>query len=800
MGPSARAGRRSGGPRRPPPRVERDEASGLVLSDSAELAAYDPAHPDRDAGPGGTARAPRPPTPPPASQDEEELQFLSQAVSADDLPRGGRPRSSPEVPPQDDARARKLRQEGAGFGYEPPPEGDPRAPTVLLPEGGEPVPSPDAAAAPEVPPQDDERARRLRLAGAGFGYEPPPEPAEPSEPAEKTPAAFGTSPAPPGTSGGGVAAAGVAAPSSSPAEPSLAAAPPAAGDAPEPRRRRRLGTAVYGEGFARPAGAPVPGSLTAPQAVVPPLRQELAEVFLFPVKSKESLALVSVGALFVLIGLKLPLWALAAALAFAIYPVLYQVRVTRVAMQGSTELPGWPDFDFGELLGTAVRLIGLSLACFLPSCLALPLAGVGLAGLGLTSSVPEGVLSIGPNAVQANAAKPYIPPGSVLQPSDPDEPLFVDLEDAPVRLGGRWTIIGLLGQDRGDDVGSQVLEGLPRGGMGVQIFDAYQIYDLDRVAVALPDVQVLAAFADPVKRVLSRRFPWLVEDDFDLDDEDSTDDEEVAADDDIMRRDEAFAALDRARRAGERGARIIAGGGFREARGWRPRKAVICRTPETLTFPPPLDKLRLYPAVVVLDPQGRIVRQYSAGVHDTKLYSDVLDLMRGGDGDVWREKALPPEAYGPQGAPSSSGLGALAAVAGVGLFFAALLLGCFYYPIGWLMMVAFDSAGMPFRYPAGLRAIFVAWKDYLALVGLWLATLAASGLVLRVVGGALEVLLPWFLEWFFIDYLGVWLQFYGALVVAYGIGRFYAANASAIAWFTSPAERFGGPPGPAGTA
>jgi hypothetical protein len=244
----------------------------------------------------------------------------------------------------------------------------------------------------------------------------------------------------------------------------------------------------------------------------------------------------------------------------------------------------------------------------------------------------------------------------------------------------------------------------------------------------------------------------------------------------------------------ELGARLNAMATLEE--GGQATELKIVKTTD-MTWPSPLDKLPRYPAVVVLDPEGKVVREYATGVHDTKLYSDVLNLQAGGDGDVWREKSLPPQAYaGGSGPEESSGAGAwIVAALSILAFLVAMAAGALYWPMAWLMMIAFDSASMPFSYPAGIRAMGMAWKDYLALACILVGVSVGGSILLSVVGGTAEMVLPWFLQWIFIDYLGIWIAWYTNLVIAYGIGRYYYANAPEIGWFESApdaAEAAGG--------
>jgi hypothetical protein len=102
-----------------------------------------------------------------------------------------------------------------------------------------------------------------------------------------------------------------------------------------------------------------------------------------------------------------------------------------------------------------------------------------------------------------------------------------------------------------------------------------------------------------------------------------------------------------------------------------------------------------------------------------------------------------------------------------------------------LMMVCFNSGTMPFRYPAGIRAIAATKGDYLVLAGVFVGVQIGAG----VVGVGADFVLrnvlhiPSLIAFMAGDYMQAWLTFYGLLVASYAVGRFYQLNAQRLAWF-----------------
>jgi hypothetical protein len=183
----------------------------------------------------------------------------------------------------------------------------------------------------------------------------------------------------------------------------------------------------------------------------------------------------------------------------------------------------------------------------------------------------------------------------------------------------------------------------------------------------------------------------------------------------------------------------------------------------------------------VLDPQGVIKREYATGVDDEQLFGDLLDLMSGGDGDALRV-SLPPSAYG----ITAKGLGAGPVVA-FGLVLLFVGFGLFYLPMAMLLMVSFNDGAMAFQYPAGLKAISVAAKDYVVVAGLFLGTSIVGWLMNGLAKVTISKVMPPILGWFVCQYVNHWIWFYGALVSTYAVGRFYYRNREAIGWFSKRA-------------
>lgn len=612
-------------------------------------------------------------------------------------------------------------------------------------EPSAPAPEP-AAAAPErvgadrpleAPPLSrDERAKQLRRGGGGFGYEPQPVEAAPAR------GRLGTTP--------------------------IAATAPVEAIPDDGR---------FGPPAAHLAQAHAEREQAPPPPPARPLREELGLVLTYPLRGPEGPALLALGAFFFAFLKVLPMWGVFLVGTLLTYPTAYLVKIAEEAMRGRTELPTWPEFDPLELLGLAIRMFLALLAGMLPCVVVCLLLLRG-------PKLPDGFQTIGPDAHLSAGKTPDIPPATSAA-----DATFLQVDGtSEVKLGGKWTILGLLERDLADDTGmSRMMQDLPRGGFGVLINDGFQIYDLERVGRALGgrgQVRVLAAYADPANKVLRYRWPHLFPPDepaaaspgWEPDEGDETDEGEPG-DEAFPSRPEVKETLDRAMATAQRGTAITAGTAPREG-GPRPDpgfQVVEFVKSSEMVFPAPFQQLKRFPCVYVIDPQGRVAREYSTGVCDRKLYADMLDLMGGGRGDTW-PKDLPPAALGLAGGVPGIG-GWLAATA-------LYLAGLFYTPMALLLTVVFTSGVLAFNYPAGFRAIQASLPDYLSL---YLLLVGVSVLVVVGQAGAellLRRLMPATIggaaSWFVMAAIA----FYGLSVQAFGIGRYYYANQARIGWFS----------------
>ncbi|MBX3469209.1 MAG: hypothetical protein KF878_20235 [Planctomycetes bacterium] len=647
--------------------------------------------------------------------------------------------------------------------------------------GYEPEPAAPHAAAHEVedPAAKTERLRRMRQSASLPGYEPEPADAhEVEDPAAKTErlrrmrqsaSLPGYEPEPP--------------PAAAPSP--VAATTPVTDPDDDARFRPPSFTPVTDPDddarFAPPAAhrAAAPAGL---QGVVDrptrPLDQELGLILRYPATSL-GLFVVSSGALLVFLidllfsGVRiLPPGTGLALLPLALYIYSYLVCVAEAACQGREELPDWP--DLGATIGLGWRLLLASAAAFAPAvlagCLLVKASGPGID----RARIP----SVGRDAVNLAGVKGLVAPGTRAADAE-----FVTLDGAPAPLAGGWSVLGLLGKDTADDTGTdEAFANLPSAGFGVVIDHAAQIHDLERVGRALAGkVQVYAAFADPRCKIVWGRHPYAVpasvrerfgysELDYTSGDDDP---HEVGPDDEGSDVDEALGrARDLAgRNAAAHGARVhpLAQSPFTALR--------FIRT-EGYVFPDPFAQVRRLPAVYVLDPQGVVRREYATGVDDEKLHGDLLDLLRGGKGDAVRQP-LPPSAYGLSERVGRSGAATLA----TGLLLLALLFGVLYFPMALLLMVAFNDGWMAFQYPAGLRAIGVAARDYAVVAGVFVGASVAGWLLQALLTATVVRALPAALGALVQGYLHQWLWLYGALVSTYAAGRFYYRNRDAIGWF-----------------
>ena len=608
-------------------------------------------------------------------------------------------------------------------------------------QAGGPPSGPAVAASPQ-------RARQLRQAGAGFGYEP----MEPEAPLAKRP---GTAPVEP------------------PVEPAQG---PGAPDAPPPADDPRFAPPADDPRFGPPAThRAAPTIEQAPPPPARPLREEIGLVLAYPFRGPEGAALLGMGALFFSLLQLVPIYGLLLVGSLLTYPTAYLVTIAEEAMRGRTELPSWPEFNPLELLYLALRMALALLSGMLPFAL----AWVLLLG---PQGYPPDMRTIGPDAYLSASATPNIAPGT---PAGEATFLALDGQTEVRAGGGTWTVLGLLGRDTADDTGmDQMMANLPRGGFGVLIFDGWQAYDLDRVgrAVGRDRVRVIGAYADPAEKVLRSSWPFLappkeaepepthVEPIPDEGDEEGGGEafpRPVGVDETLHK------AMDKAAQ-GTRGVTMAGPEAMFAPPQTNPFLALELVKTRELAFPAPFAGVKRLPCVYVLDPQGRVAREYATGVHDEKLYADLLNLMAGGRGNTWPRR-LPPQVLGLSGGPGPVSYGLVALL---------YLAGLFYTPMALLLTVGFTSALLAFNYPAGLRGIQASLPDYTTLFALLcgvslLVLVAQLGAewALRlmipspVIGGALA----WFAS-------GV-ILFYGLTVQAFGIGRYYWANQGRLAWF-----------------
>jgi len=696
------------------------------------------------------------------------------------------PEPEPEEEPSVSADAAGAAAGGLGpadYGYDPGPGGDD------VPE----LPEPEAdfvddfgasgtfgAVAPEPPRANEPDTRRVsRMEAMGLGYAPQePEPAGP--PAGGEPEAAPPSGAAVGGPVGGADDARFEPPPEH-ATPPAAAAPPdddARFRPPDDDARFRP---PDDDARFRPPDTHVVGARTGrPAGPVRPLWQDFGALITLPLRSGAGILVTTVGAFLLAaagFAAQFGLFMLIAALFVIVFVYSYAVRVTEYAMSGGEDLPDW-EADASDMVPLTGRLLMLYLACFFPAllvcCTSTFMAG-GIGGLGGgVGGGGEPDLTIGEAAYATASGLPHIEGESAADAE------LLDLDGDYVGVGGEWTIVGLLDEDGGDL--DAKLRDTPRGGPGTAIVDGYQIYDLDRVGRALEgDVRVLAAYKDPDAYLIGELWPFTRE----LDEADFVAEEPTFVDEDLSEFDpDVEGDLDEARDLADTGARL---GAFMPVNvDGRPivdpfRSVELVRT-EEYAWPEPFDDVARIPAVYVVDPEGRIVKEYRTGVHDTRLYADVQDLLDGGDGEPWFEADLP-------AGVAREGGGSGSATAGAGVFVlgmvAALILvavGAFYFPMGFLLMVAFGNWKMPFMYAAGFRAMAAGFGDYLILAGFVVLQYVAApllGFFLQAALGAAVGLLAIPIAAF----VNNWIGFYLTLCAAWGCGRFYYANREAIGWF-----------------
>ena len=109
------------------------------------------------------------------------------------------------------------------------------------------------------------------------------------------------------------------------------------------------------------------------------------------------------------------------------------------------------------------------------------------------------------------------------------------------------------------------------------------------------------------------------------------------------------------------------------------------------------------------------------------------------------------------------------------VMFCISIFGTLYFPLAWLMVTAFRNVSMAFAYRVGLRAALAAPGDYVLLLVLAFAVTVTIG-VLQILAAVLPVGVS--------TVATALIGFYGNLVLATAVGRFYQANAAAIGWFS----------------
>lgn len=712
-----------------PPGQGGDE-SGLEFR-SVAYSASDVAKIKEEAEAGPPPEAAAKPKQPPRAEPEEDAPTIPPSRPVADAPQSaiGTPVKAPSASPRD------LRQQGGGFGYEPPAELAPR---------------PGRLGGPRASPaqtEEDDSPRKLQKKET-FEYEPPSElAARPGRPGSFAGGVVGAA----STLGGGGAGA------STPDE-----GPPHEEDEDDDR-------------FAPPAKHFADHTTDEEHLVIPPLREDLKRILMLPLE-KDGLGMLILGT-FMMGAISIIPWTpftILPVLAMMAYPITFLISCTRYGSVGRESLPDWPDFDLG-LIANLWRTIQVWFACAFPViAILLPLGC--LAGMIASSAAPKPnqqlpIFSIGTSAHSSRRTESdwFVPKGTDLSGTVFLEPGT----DNEVELGGKWTVIGLLNRSNADDTMTTVdfTDMGAASALGSAGVPGFQAHDLDRVGRAMgTEAVVYAAYADPDERIVQGRFPWLRPGQ----EEEEEDEEEEEYD----REAEVGKALDKAsrtmtlkrnKRRGDNGIRVST-----------PFEGLSVLKTSDWTFPGKFEGIKPLPVVYVLDASGKVVKEYGAGVDDEQLYGDLKDLIRGGDGDT-SGKSLPPHIKPPKSV-------VMALLAGGGMVFLVLIAvpvivaGYFYWPAAQLIMVTFDSGAMAFNYPAAIRAIRAGFKDYLALVGI----LVGLSIVGSILGEVLKLLLfmaPGFIRSGVSGFFSSIFYFYTQIVGAYAIGRYYYANKEAIGWF-----------------
>jgi len=594
----------------------------------------------------------------------------------------------------------------------------------------------------------NERARKLRMAGS-FGYEPPP----PAAPAPAPPVEASPPPELPveGVEGGSEA------PLASP---------------------RIAGVVGMAASTARLAGERLG-----------PLKDEAVAIFKFPLQGSGPAML---GIMAVLVGVAYAFsfefvgfrWAPLLA-PLVIYFRAYQVKLIHETTTGKDEPPAWPDWEETAWLG--LRLFCCNVAVALPTILLIIFV---TSVLGAKPQAGE-VLSVGPSAHEMSSGK------SPIQGKNAATTQLYDVEDNPVTLGerkGRYLVMGLIEKDDTDDTGiMKMARAMPKVGIGVAYFPGNQIYDLDRLARAVPDLDVAAVFIDPrwknlIERGLKDRKSIPAgqrppESSFGGMDAPSSEDEEVLG----VGRSKPLDVNNlpvpgnQPRPARNQGPGTIGSDGAASESGRRAQTRVyeklkVWRTRDLLMPEPFTDKMPMVPTVWIVDPSGKVARVFDGGASDRAIYGSVLDLQRGGDGDA--DPANLP------GMHAGGGSILLEIVLYLGLAFAVV-----YGPMAILMTVVFTNAFIGFNYPAVVSSIMRAGKDYAFLMAVGAGTFA----VMKLCDVTFDMAAARFLHGHgiirhsLVRFLVAFPAVYGAVVEARAIGRFYVRAEGALGWFTPTA-------------
>jgi hypothetical protein len=168
--------------------------------------------------------------------------------------------------------------------------------------------------------------------------------------------------------------------------------------------------------------------------------------------------------------------------------------------------------------------------------------------------------------------------------------------------------------------------------------------------------------------------------------------------------------------------------------------------------------------------------EYQLGARDQTVYAAILDMEKGGNGNVDPE-LLPLAAYGLE-EPWLEEM----------LYYALVVFGVLYYPMALLMGTIFASGTVAFGYPAAFVSIARTSKDYTFL----LILVGAVSLAAHLLSGGLSIALrnhaPWIVATGLSVWARSWLLFYAGLVTSVGVGRYYVRNQSTLGWLDSGSE------------